>query len=98
MISLFFNFQYGTPRRHQKIKKGAWINYPPLEIKKMPNVCRYKNINCRHIQLTVNLQSFDYMPQSENNANDVPFLQEDKNSIMGKQWTFYPPNRGIGTL
>ena len=57
-----------------------------------------ENINCRHIQLTVNLQSFDYMPQSENNANDVPFLQEDKNSIMGKQWTFYPPNRGIGTL
>ena len=38
------------------------------------------------------------MPQSENNENNVLFLQENKNSIMGKQWTFYPPNRGIGTL
>ena len=38
------------------------------------------------------------MPQSENNANNVLFLQENKNSIMGKQWTFYPPSRGIGTL
>lgn len=38
------------------------------------------------------------MPQSENNMNIVLFLQEHKNSIMVKQWTFYPPNRGIGTL
>ena len=38
------------------------------------------------------------MPQSENNANNVLFLQGNKNSIMGKQWTFYPPNREIGTL
>ena len=38
------------------------------------------------------------MPQSENNGNIVLILQEHKNSIMGKQWTFYPPNRGIGTL
>ena len=38
------------------------------------------------------------MPQSENNWNIVLILQELKNSIMGKQWTFYPPNRGIGTL
>ena len=38
------------------------------------------------------------MSQSENNANNALFLQENKNSIMGKQWTFYPPNRGIGTL
>ena len=38
------------------------------------------------------------MPQSENNENNVLLLQENKNSIMGKQWTFYPPNRGIGTL
>ena len=39
------------------------------------------------------------MPQSENTPNNVLFLQEHKNSIMGKQqWTFYPPNRGIGTL
>ena len=31
------------------------------------------------------------MPQSENNGNIVQILQEHKNSIMGKQWTFYPP-------
>ena len=38
------------------------------------------------------------MLQSEKNANNVLFLQENKNSIMGIQWTFYPPNRRIGTL
>ena len=31
-----------TPRRHQKIKKGGWINYPPVEINKMRNVCTYE--------------------------------------------------------
>ena len=38
------------------------------------------------------------MPQSENIANNVLFIQEHKNSIMVKQWTFYPPNREIRTL